>query len=364
MYAVDSGAMLDAGQACETLDGNEFIFDVQTHHVNPKGGWRAMDPGGWVATLNAFPYASCGETDRVECFGVSRYIHQVFANSDTHVACLTGVPAEMNGDPLLNDERIATREIVDRLAASSQRLLVHVSVLPQKGAPALDAMQAWVEAKKPVSAWKVYPSFGDWKLDEAIGIAFIERARALGVKLVCAHRGISGDAGGYMDFSSPRDLVAAAKMFPDVTFVAYHSGWEPTATEGAYDAMNPRGSDRLIKAMQDYGNPPNVYAELGSTWRYLMTRPLQAQHLMGKLLQYLGEDKILYGSDCIWTGSPQEQIVAMRALTIPAVLGYPELTAGAKKKILGLNAAKVYGVDPKAMRCKIRPEEIDKALQK
>jgi len=44
--------------------------------------------------------------------------------------------------------------------------------------------------------------------------------------------------------------------------------------------------------------------------------------------------------------------------------GYPDFTAAMKKKILGLNAARLYGVDPNAMRCKIRPEEIDQALKK
>jgi hypothetical protein len=83
-----------------------------------------------------------------------------------------------------------------------------------------------------------------------------------------------------------------------------------------------------------------------------MTRPDQAAHVLGKLLAHLGEDRILWGTDCIWFGSPQEQIQAFRAFEISSELqerhGYPALDAARKAKILGLNGARVYGVDPAA----------------
>ena len=40
----------------------------------------------------------------------------------------------------------------------------------------------------------------------------------------------------------------------------------------------------------------NVYAELGSTWRYLMRDPDSAAHALGKMLKYIGEDNILWGN--------------------------------------------------------------------
>lgn len=60
-----------------------------------------------------------------------------------------------------------------------------------------------------------------------------------------------------------------------------------------------------------------MYAELGVLWRELRARPEQAAHTLGKLLVHLGEDRILWGTDCIWFGSPQEQIEAFRAFEIP-----------------------------------------------
>jgi hypothetical protein len=63
----------------------------------------------------------------------------------------------------------------------------------------------------------------------------------------------------------------------------------------------------------------------------------------------VGEDRVLWGTDCIWFGSPQDQIQAFRAFEISPEFqqkfGYPALTAERKAKILGRNGAAVYGLD-------------------
>jgi hypothetical protein len=69
---------------------------------------------------------------------------------------------------------------------------------------------------------------------------------------------------------------------------------------------------------------------------------------MGQLMKYLGQDRIVFGSDCVWYGSPQWQIDALWRFQIPDAMrkqfGYPELTRDAKRKILGLTSAKLYGI--------------------
>jgi hypothetical protein len=83
----------------------------------------------------------------------------------------------------------------------------------------------------------------------------------------------------------------------------------------------------------------------------------QSQHYIGKLLKYLGPDNMVWGTDCILGGSPQAQIEAFRMFSITPqfqqMYGYPALTADMKKKIFGLNAAKIYRVDPTAARCRV-----------
>ncbi len=111
-----------------------------------------------------------------------------------------------------------------------------------------------------------------------------------------------------------------------------------------------------MKSLRDAGIAPgaNVCAELGSTWFCLIRRPEEAAHVLGKLLLAVGEDRVLWGTDAIWYGPAQPAIDAFRAFQIPAELrdryGYPELTADVKAKILGRNAARIYGIDLAAAR--------------
>ena len=131
----------------------------------------------------------------------------------------------------------------------------------------------------------------------------------------------------------------------------YHSGYEPDpdGEEGAYTPeTRDRGVNRLVASLDDAGVQPgeNVYAELGSTWFMMMRRPHEAAHVIGKLLKAVGEDRVVWGTDCIWYGSPQPLIDAFRAFTIPERMqeefGYPALTPEIKDKILA--AQRVRGL--------------------
>ena len=132
----------------------------------------------------------------------------------------------------------------------------------------------------------------------------------------------------------------------------YHSGYDIDPVEEGSHAADPyRGVSRLVTSLTEAGVAPaqNVYAELGSTWYLMMRRPAEAAHVLGKLLQAVGEDRILWGTDSVWYGAPQPLIDAFRAFQIPDRLrdehGYPVLTDTVKAKILGGNAARLYGID-------------------
>jgi predicted TIM-barrel fold metal-dependent hydrolase len=340
-FQLPPDATVDLPAACEVLDGDEFIFDVQVHTPSPESPWR----------------------DGPLPAGIESFVRTVFVGSDTDVACLSGIPDARNLGTANVEARDLLRGIIER--AGGPRLQIHANVDPTRGASELDYM-ATVAGMVRVSAWKVYPHVGSWRLDRGVGLAFLERARALGIKLVAAHRGI-GPGIDYAATSSPIDVALAAKMFPDVTFLTYHSGWDAAAPEDhPFDPAqeNPVGIDRMVKAVLDngLGRTGNVYAELGSTWRNLMGNPLAAQHAIGKLLLHVGEDRVIWGTDSVFTGSPQAQIVAMRTFQISAELrerhGYPEITDAIRRKIFGLNAAAVYGVDPAAVRCVIAEDDL------
>jgi len=357
-FAVDANAAIDADAACVALDGDEFLFDVQTHHVNPEGTWRG---GTWEFALGTFPQAGCGEPDNMDCFDLNHYIREMFINSDTHVAVLSAVPAQDADQPLNRQETHETMNIINALQGSP-RLVTHGLVLADRGQAELDGMQNLKETLD-VSAWKTYTQFGGWRFTDSDGIAFIEKALELDTDIICTHKGLSL-FGLDPAFASPADIGPSAVAYPAMRFVVYHSGYESGNTEGPYDPSSTEGVDTLIKTIEDnaLGLNSNVYAELGSTFRGVMTSPTQAQHLIGKLLKHVGEDRILWGTDSIWYGSPQDQIDAFRALTISTELqgtyGYPALTDAIKAKILGLNAAELYGIDVAATRCAIEEDDI------
>lgn len=350
-YNVPKEAGLEPAAAKEALEGREFIFDVQTHQVSAERVWWREDEPNLGDFLKTTPQADCGAPSWAQCFTDDVLIREIFLNSDTNLA----VVSALWGDPLpmLTEEAARTRDKVDQLGRG--RLRIHAVVQPTT-APweqIAEEMQRQAETYRP-DAWKLYTVWGPqregWWLTDEIGRRTIEHGIALGIPLIAVHKGLPL-AGMNPAFTRPQDVGPIAREFPQATFLIYHSGYEPDLTEGPYDPTATRGVDALIRTLEENGIGPNgnVYAELGSTWREVMKNPDEAAHVIGKLLKHLGEDRILWGTDAIWFGSPQDQIQAFRAFEITPEFqeryGYPALTPERKAKIFGLNAARVYGVD-------------------
>ncbi|HST22851.1 MAG TPA: amidohydrolase family protein, partial [Blastocatellia bacterium] len=141
--------------------------------------------------------------------------------------------------------------------------------------------------------------------------------------------------------------------------------WNPGARrkEGAVADPQyiPWCSDLMASVKRS--NLKNVYFELGSTWNFLSSsRPEQAMHLLGQLLNMGMEDNIIWGTDSIWGGSPQSQIERFRRFQISDEIankyGYKKLTPEFKAKVFGLNAARVYRVNVKAKRNAIQADKV------
>lgn len=362
-YVLPKEAPFELAAAQAALAGDEFIFDVQLHHVNPKGAWRER------AGPNAFrgmPNSNCGKADHVECFSADQLLKDVFLDSDTSMGVLSHVPGGLDTNPLDFEAAGATRIAANALDGT-ERLLLHGRCMPTLPGE-IDGMGAQT-AKWKLAGFKTYTQFGPrdgdagfWLDDERYGLPFIERAKQLGVRNICVHKGLAFGPRGY-EFSTSRDVGRAAKRFPELNFLVYHSGFDTMVKEGPYDPDAKAGVDVLIRSVRENG-VKNVYAELGSTWRFVMREPEQAAHLMGKLLKYIGEDNILWGTDSIWYGSPQDQILAFRAFEISREFqdryGYPGLTPAIKRKIFGLNGARVYGLKTEEMRQKLGRDRVQK----
>jgi uncharacterized protein len=365
-FRLPEEAALEPAAAESVLAGEEFIFDVQTHMVDPAGRWRRNAGQYWEQILANFPQGSCGDRDPVDCFSAEQFIKKVFMDSDT--AVLSFVPALPERNPLSLEEAERVRVLVERMEGA-HRLFLHCMVVPN--APDIEPLKLMEDAvaRYPIAAWKSYTQWGPegvgWELDSPdVGIPFIEQARALGVHNICIHKGLLF-SGFPEEHGRCADVGRAARLYPDMSFIIYHSGFETGHREGPYDPDDAtHGVDVLIKSLQDNGIGPNrnVYAELGSTWRFVMRDPTSAAHLLGKLLKHVGEDNVLWGTDSIWYGSPQDQIQAFRSFQIADDLserhGYPQLTPELKAKVFGLNGARVYKVDPPAQKKKTEADPI------
>ena len=169
-----------------------------------------------------------------------------------------------------------------------------------------------------------------YKLTDPEAYRFLEKSQELGIRNVHVHKGptiwpLDKDA---FDVA---DVDHAATDFPDLNFIVEHVGL-------------PRIEDFCFMAVQE----PNVYAGLSVVVGGLMhARPKFFAKVMGELLFWVGEDKMTFGSDYgIW--EPKWQVEGFVDWQMPddeAFTDYPRLTTASKKKILGLNAAKLYDIE-------------------
>ena len=362
-YELPRESGLDQLAARSALDKAEMIFDVQGHFVNPTGAWTKKlapteTPLRMPKVRACGPSKGPGRLDYLQCIGSDEFVKDVFMDSDTDLMVLSFVPSTREAEPLTIEEAAATAKIVERLEGT-HRLLIHGRVNPNQPGD-LEGMDE-LAARYPIAAWKTYTQWGPgpegkgfW-LDDDVGIAFIEKARKLGVRNIAIHKGLAFGTNSY-EHSTCADVGRAAKRFPDVKFLIYHSGFVVEKGEGPYDPKRTDGIDSLVTSLRENGVKPgsNVYAELGSTWRFLMRNPDGAAHALGKLFNACGPDNVLWGTDSIWYGSPQDQIAAFRTFQIAPALrekhGYPEITRELRKKVFGLNALKVYSIPQDVVR--------------
>lgn len=371
---VPPAAMFDEQCANAIVKKNgQFVFDVQTHWFN------APDLANFPAYTQSFgPLFAIATEDN--------YIKGLFCNSDTTMVALTAWPGVTCtpthkfgcGLPLSNDHMYQSRDKINQMAGNSQRVVSHVQILPQDPSGIDVQLQIMEEyyCTHGAAAFKLYPGFKPgFKLNDANGQKVLEKGLALGLNLFCIHKGLPIGNFFSADTNYPDDIGPMAVKYPDAKLVIYHSaifaGHDTSSTappEGEFDPNDPHpsGVNALIKSVLDAGLEPgpkmNVYGETGTAYASLYQDINQATHFFGKLMKYLGTDNVVWGTDNLASSVPaQSQIEAFRALDIPAdnQWGYPPLGASSAEgqanqdKILGLNAAKIYKVDPDAKRCQV-----------
>ncbi len=217
---------------------------------------------------------------------------------------------------------------------------------PRHGEKGLDNFQKMVE-EYPVQGLKLYTAewyngSRGWRLNDPIAYKYFELCEKLGVKNMHVHKGptvypLSRDA------FDVHDVDYAATDFPNLNFIVEHVGL-------------PRLEDFCWIATQE----KNVYAGLAVAMPFIHPRPRYFAEIMANLLFWLGPDKILFGSDyAIWT--PKWLIDKFMAFELPDDIKQEygvDLTMEVKRKILGENAARLYGIDIAAQRQKLNNDPV------
>jgi predicted TIM-barrel fold metal-dependent hydrolase len=231
-----------------------------------------------------------------------------------------------------------------------------------------------------IDAWKMYTGaeLGEkaWFMDdEKVAYPFWERTKKLGIKNLCVHKGLPLSAFNEKA-CTPLDLEKAAKDWPDLNFIVYHSAYRGSGWLGKGTGKKVEDSKKddpqeipwvsdVLRILKRNPQIKNIYFELGATFNITSaSSPETCMHMLGQMIQVAGADHILWGTDSIWGGSPQSQIERLRRLKIKDQLvekyKYPQLTDAIKNQIFGLNAARLFGIDPKSKRKAIKADKLTK----
>jgi predicted TIM-barrel fold metal-dependent hydrolase len=383
-YEVSAAEVEDQTAFAEKWPKDQFIFDVQTHHVDVSHKWYDTTPDGKaVRSFFTMLRPDARSTDNaLELLNRAHYVKEVFGDSDTVMAVISGVPSrDWDKNPLPPDQMVATRKFVND-AAGCRRVLSHGLLRPNLGTKEFEEMERQVKELK-IEAWKMYTGaeLGEkaWYMDdEKVAYPFWERTKKLGIKNLCVHKGLPLSAFNEKA-CTPHDLEKAAKDWPDLNFIVYHSAfrgfdWGPQrwyAHGLGQKVVDPKTNDPqeipwisdVLRILKRNPQIKNLYLELGATFNIISAyRPELCMHMLGQMIQVAGADHILWGTDSIWGGSPQSQIQRLRRLKMKPELrekyNYPELTRDIKDQILGLNAARLYGIDPTERRNAIKADKL------
>lgn len=365
--------------------GEYFVIDAQAHFTNGVAlpGFRDNE---FVKNMGF------DLKNDAEAYSFQNFVKEMLFDSETSMVIISGVPgrekqADSAGTPLEGKARgggvlpswlMSQRKKDINDMANSQRALCQGNCAPNHywdaatGKPDYPALFEQMEREVKVygiDSWKWYchtdpgRSGNGFQLDDDMAAKFYEKSRELGMKNISVHKGFSYQSRVLGHLANPKDVEKAALNNPDFNFIIYHSALKHGPNEPDYEKMNefnPETGDFLWHSiLMDVKkrNPgiTNVYPEIGSSFATLaLVNPIMCQHLIGKNIQTYGADHVIWGTDCLWWGTPQWAIDAMKRFQIDDSLcekfGYAKVTTEDKKKIFGENIAKVYKVDLAAKR--------------
>jgi uncharacterized protein len=325
--------------------GDAFVFDGVAHVFNFQQK-NAYGPAGEMFNNHLYAFHQALTPANQTHLAAEEFLRQwtisdidrmVFDESDTDM--LVAMPLPLTD--LFRDGLSPWEECAELAARRPDRTIFWGSVNPLEGRKALDLMERQV-GEFNAKAFKFYNVRYDygapfpWRMDDPkIAFPVFEKAQELGVNLIGVHKGVPLGPQP-IEATQTWDMDGAAANFPGINFVIFHVGL-PFIDETCW---------QLIRY-------PNLYASIAATINFCVRAPRMFAEILGKLLFWCGEDKIVYGSEAP-IFHPQWALEAFWDFQLPQDLvdgyGYPQLTEQAKRKILGENLLRLHGMDPTQVR--------------
>ena len=347
---------------------DQFIMDMHTHFLRDDTKLtQFVQMRESVAAQGWNPQLSAAGEQTIENLKFENYFKESFLDSDTKIALISSAPSDIPDDWFLTNRQMADARTRVNGKAGSKRLMTHAIITPE--APGwLEQLDAALELKP--DSLKGY-TVGDnthkelarypWPMDSEETYKGYEKAAAAGIRNICVHKGLWGRS---LDERFPHlapyarvdDVAQAARNWPQLNFVIYHAGYRLDDPEWALAEFERTGR---IDWVTDLAEIPakhsvtNVYADLGQIFaQTLVAQPRVCAAIMGQLVRGLGADHVCWGTDAVWTGSPQWQIEGLRRLEIPEDMqkthGFAPLGAAngpVKTAIFGRNNARLYNIE-------------------
>jgi len=290
----------------KNVHGAQFIECFYDYHKN-------LSPEEYVWTL-----------EKYKKYSEEQFMTDIFDNGYADHAIFN--PAALNDFYVNGFSRPLAWDMAQR---NPDRLTYNHNFDPRNGEVGLRQLEEDAE-KYHLKGVKLYTAewHGDsrgYKLSDPWAYTYLEKCQELGITNIHVHKGptikpLDRDA---FDVS---DIDHCATDFPDLNFIVEHVGL-------------PRLEDFCWIATQE----SNVYGGLAVAIPFIHTRPRYWAQIIGELLYWIGEDRILFSSDyALW--QPKWLIEKFVDFQIPEDMQgeYKPITTDQRKKILGLNAVSLY----------------------
>jgi predicted TIM-barrel fold metal-dependent hydrolase len=332
-----------------TAEGEDvFVVDGHLHFWDASPGNQKNEYGkGWIDCFYGYhkvftPPEYLWPLDQYQRYSDQQMLRDLFVDGYVDVGIFQPTNLKefyINGFNTTEQDAVLKDRYPDRF-------ILNGTFDPRDGERGLDYLREQRE-RYAIQGVKLYTA--EWngaskgyKLTDPVAYRYLEECQRLGIRNIHVHKGPTIWPLNKDGFDVA-DVDQVATDFLDLNFVVEHCGL-PRLEEFCYIATQER----------------NVYGGLAVIMPFIRNRPRAFATMLAELLYWVGEDKLTFGSDyAIW--HPRWIIEDFINFELPEDLKQEygiDLTLAGKRKILGENAARLYGLDIESHKRKLAAQPL------